>query len=80
MSQVNFLDPLLTSDGKPYAPLRFQQIIEERYQISKHTHTSYTDLADISPTERKYLIEFIKRDLEHQNKLIQDKTNELKNN
>lgn len=71
------MDPLLTSDGKLYAPLRFQQIVEERYQISKHIHTSYTDLGDVTPAERKYLLEFIRRDLEHENKLIQEKTAEL---
>jgi hypothetical protein len=67
----------LTSDGKLYAPLRFQQIVEERYQISKHIHTSYTDLGYVTPAERKYLLEFIRRDLEHENKLIQEKTAEL---
>lgn len=70
-SQANFLDPQLTSDGKLYAPLRFEQIIEERYQISKHTHTSYADLGSITPVERRYLLEFIKRDLEHENEIIQ---------
>lgn len=67
----------MTSDGKPYAPLRFQQIVEERYQISKHIHTSYADLANVTPAERKYLLEFIRRDLEHENKLIREKTAEL---
>ena len=69
----------MTSDGKLYAPLRFEQIIEERYQISKHINTSYKDLGEITPTERKYLLEFIKRDLEHEQKLIQEKMNNLKN-
>ena len=76
---MSFLDPQLTSDGKLYAPLRFEQIIEERYQISKHINTSYKDLGEITPTERKYLLEFIKRDLEHEQKLIQEKMNNLKN-
>ena len=69
----------MTSDGRPYAPLRFKQIVEERYQISKHINTSYSDTADISPTERSYLLEFIKRDLEHEQELINKKTQELQN-
>lgn len=73
------MDPQLTSDGRLYAPLRFEQIVEERYQISKHINTSYMDLGSITPTERKYLLEFIKRDLEHEQKLIQEKTQQLRN-
>lgn len=73
------MDPQLTSDGRPYAPLRFKQIAEERYQISKHINTSYVDTGSISPTERNYLLEFIKRDLEHEQELINKKTQELQN-
>lgn len=69
----------MTSDGRLYAPLRFKQIVEERYQISKHINTSYTDTGSISPTERNYLLEFIKRDLEHEQELINKKTQELQN-
>ena len=67
----------MTSDGKLYAPVRFQQIVEERYQISKHIHTSYTELANITPTERQYLLHFIKRDIEHDNEIILKKQQEL---
>ena len=76
---MSFLDPQLTSDGKLYAPLRFEQIVEERYQISKHINTSYKDLGEVTPTERKYLLEFIKRDLEHEQQLIQEKTKQMQN-
>lgn len=63
------MDPQLTFDGRPYAPERYQQIVEERYIISKHIHTSYHDVGDISPTERKYLLEFIRKDLERENEI-----------
>jgi len=63
------LDPLLTSDGKPYGPVRYEQIVEERYLISKHIHTSYFDLGKITPIERKYILKFIRRDLEHENEV-----------
>ena len=79
-SDQNFLDPALTSDGRPYAPVKFEQIVEERYQISKHINTSYVDLGKVSPAERKYLLHFIKRDIEHENKLIEEKTAQMKGN
>ena len=69
----------MTSDGQLYAPVRFQQIVEERYQISKHIHTSYGELGNITPTERQYLLHFIKRDIEHDNELIAKKMQELNN-
>ena len=66
------MDPLLTSDGRPYGPVRYQQIVEERYQISKHINTSYSYLGELTPLERRYLLEFVKRDLEEKNKIIQE--------
>ena len=61
---MNFLDPALTSDGQPYAPYRYNKIIEERYIISKHTHTSYTDVGYMTPSERFKVIEFINSEAE----------------
>jgi hypothetical protein len=66
---VNFLDPQLTSDGKPYGPARFEQIVEECYAISTRIHTSYTELLKITPLERTYLLKFIQRDLERENEI-----------
>ena len=59
----------MTSDGKPYAPIRYAEIVEERYLISKFIHTSYGDLAQVTPLERKYLLEYIKRDIERENEV-----------
>lgn len=73
------MDPLLTFDGKPYGPVRYEQIVEERYLISKHIHTSYLDLASVTPLERKYILEFIKRDIERDNE-IREKYNKQLNN
>ena len=67
------MDPLLTFDGKPYGPVRYEQLVQERYLISKHIHTSYFDLGKITPTERKYLLEFIRQDLQRESD-IRDKT------
>ena len=46
-------------NGKPYGPLRFKQIVEECYLISKNCNTSYVDILNITPAERGYLREFI---------------------
>lgn len=61
---MNFLDPALTSDGKPYGPQRFKDITKERYLISKYCNTSYKDLDNVTPTEREYLLEFIYDELQ----------------
>ena len=59
---MNFLDPQTTSDGKPYGPERFREIVNERYFITKHTHTSYLDTGKITPTEKDILIQLINED------------------
>ena len=59
----------MTIDGRPYAPERLSQIIEERYEISKRINTSYNEIGEITPTEREYLMQLIKRDIEHDNKV-----------
>lgn len=71
------MDPQLTSDGKPYAPVRYAEIVEERYLISKFIHTSYGDIGNITPLERQYLLQYIKRDIERENEIkrkAQEKT------
>lgn len=65
----------MTETGELYAPTRFKEIVKERYLISKHTNTSYQDTVDITPTERKYILEFIHDDLQRQ-KAMYDKARE----
>ena len=55
----SFLDPLKTSNGQDYGPYRYKQIIKELYIIAKNLHTSYTDLLDITPTEKHELLNLI---------------------
>lgn len=52
----------MTSDGKPAANILYENIVRERYIISKQLNTSYTDTASITPTERKMLIKYIIED------------------
>lgn len=56
----------MTSDGKPFAPIRLKQIVKESFFLTKHLHTSYNDLLEITPTERKYLLEFLVDDFRKQ--------------
>ena len=61
----------MTSDGKPYAPKRYNEIIEENYWITKFTHTSYSDILKMSVLERNTLINLIHRDLEKEHQARQ---------
>jgi len=54
----------LTEDGKPYGPYRYAQIVKECYLISKNCNTSYTDLMDITPYERKIILNLIADEIE----------------
>lgn len=48
----------------------YENLIKERYIISKHTNTSYADTGDISPKERHALINLIIKDLQTQKEMI----------
>lgn len=74
MSQASFLDPVLTSDGRPFAPIRYSQIVEERYLISKYTNSSYVDIGKITPMERNYILNFIRIDLEREQEIREQVT------
>jgi len=58
------MDPKLTEDGQLYGPVRFKNIVKERYFISKKCNTSYIDVGYMTPLERKYVIEFILDEIE----------------
>ncbi len=68
---TNFLDPRLTSDGKLYAPARFEEITQEIYLITKHTHNTYSDVIKMTPTERNYIMKFIFADFQKQKEIIE---------
>lgn len=62
----------MTSDGKPFAPVRVDDIIKQCYMISKRCNTSYNDVLDISPMERESLLRIIKEELEAERKVAND--------
>ena len=72
------MDPQLTIDGKPYAPKRLAEIVEERYQISKHINTSYDDVGKMTPIEREYILKFIANDINQENELIRQAQEKIK--
>lgn len=69
----------MTSDGEPYAPLRFKAIIQENWFISKNINTSYYDILKITPTEKFRLLEEISNDIERQKALYDDIANKNAN-
>jgi hypothetical protein len=73
------LDPQSTEDGRPYGPVRYKDIVKERYIISKHTNTSYEGTLNITPLERGYILEFITDDLQRQKELYDKAREEAKN-
>ncbi len=69
---------MIDSD-QPYGPMRYKDIARERYMISKHTHTSYSDTLQITPLERRYLLEFITEDLQRQKEMYDKARAEAQN-
>ena len=68
----NFMDQQLTSDGQPYGPIRYKELVRECYLISKNLNTSYMDVLKLTPREKDYILEFIVQDAESAKKLIED--------
>lgn len=61
----------MTKDGREYGPIRYKQIVTELYVISKNLNTSYTDLLQISPLERSYLLDLIREERRVQEEAIE---------
>lgn len=72
---LNFLDPLLTNDGRPYGPYRYKQIQKECYLISKNSSTSYDDVLRMTPIEREYWLEFIQDEFKKTQEMIDKSKN-----
>ena len=62
----------MTSDGKPFGNALYESIVKERYIISNNLSTSYTDTANITPLERKLLLNFIIEDLKKRKELVDE--------
>jgi len=69
VSTKHFLD--LIVDDPEFKSLVMQNIIQEKYQISKRIHTSFIELDEITPTERKSLLKLLVDDLKEEERIIQ---------
>ena len=55
--------------------MAMDNIIQEKYQISKRIHTSFTELDNITSVERKALLKLILKDLEEQKRILDNVRN-----
>ncbi len=58
-SGPSFLDPQTSSDGTPFGPKRYKELVKECWYISDNLNTSYADVLNLSYKDRVYLIEYI---------------------
>ena len=71
-SQVNFLDPVQTEEGKPYGPYRYKELVKERYLIAKNINTSYLDTGKMTPVERRYILQFLQEEAQKQKEMLEE--------
>ena len=69
---MSFFDPKWTSDGKPFGPYKYKDLVKQLYIITKTCNTSYTDLLNITPTERDIILEMLMQEREETNKVVAD--------
>lgn len=64
----------MTSDGRPYCRVRFEQIVEEQVTLGYLTKggVSYSDTESMTPHERKLALEVVEKIIERQNKVRQE--------
>lgn len=75
---MNFLDPAQTEDGKPYGPIRYRELVKERYVIAKNINTSYLDTGKMTPIERKYILQFLHEEAKKHQEMIDAMKNKNK--
>ena len=65
---MSFFDPLLTSDGQPYARAKFKEIITEQVILSYLTKggVTYGDTQQMTPYERQLAADAIQKFLKEQ--------------
>ena len=62
----------------PYGVVRFEEIIQECYIISKNINTSYTDLLDITPREKNMMLELLNNEAKRQQELYDKQKAKMK--
>lgn len=61
----------MTSDGQPYGPIRYKELVRECYFISKNSSTTYKEVLSMTPTERVYITELIQAERREQDKMLE---------
>lgn len=74
---MSSLDPQTTSDGQPYGPIKYKEIVKERWLIAKNSNIPYSDTENMTPTERYYILEFIAEEVKKTNEAIEKRKQEL---
>ena len=64
--QKSFLGQQLTFDGKPFGPIKYKELVREAYILAKHCNISYSEVMNMTPTERQYMLEFLKEDMDRE--------------
>lgn len=77
-STTHFLDLQFTKDDHNITSKMLNNIVEEGFYITKYTHTSYADLSDITPFERRILIKLISDDIKERNKAHEEAMKSIK--
>ena len=65
------MDPQKTRDGKPYGPVRYEELVRERYLISKRANISYSESGKLTPTERKYITKYVVDEINKEKELTE---------
>lgn len=66
----SFFGLQLTSCKKEEIEQVFSNTLNECYIISKHIHTSFSDVKKMTPTERRFIIKFIIDDMKQEQEMI----------
>lgn len=74
------MDPQKTDDGQPYGPIRYKNIVQERYIITKNSGISYEDTGKMTPTERQLYLDFIAEEFERTKQAIEKAKEESRQN
>lgn len=69
VSTQHFLDLIILNPE--VKSILMNRIIQEKYHISKRINTSFNELDEITPLERKALLKLILQDLEEQKRILE---------
>lgn len=73
------MDPQKTRDGKPYGPVRYEELVRERYLISKRANISYSESGKLTPIERKYITKYVVDEINREKEIAEEFKNNKRN-